>query len=190
MRHKLIISLLVLSWLTLPLKADLYVLDIGGERVVQDTSSGLSWFPLLQNYTLMTFAEQEEQIEELDYAGTDNWYMASLSDVAELDSNDDTLIWESFVAAGMLAPDSYYYTRTSAPAVSGAHVMSAFWRFVPASGYLSPDGGWAMDWVERDDITAWALTSDISVVPTPTAIILGALGLGTAGMKLRRRRSA
>ena len=43
----------------------------------------------------------------------------------------------------------------------------------------------------NDPLTSGGMTvTELKVVPVPTAVLLGILGLGTAGMKLRKKKEA
>ena len=51
-----------------------------GDRVVYDDMNDLYWYPILTDFINMTRAEQVEAIENLTYAGTDNWRMATATE--------------------------------------------------------------------------------------------------------------
>ena len=54
------------------------------------------------------------------------------------------------------------------------------------------DDGWIVGWGENPvgDNHAFLLTPDVVPVPVPGSVILGALGLGIAGCRLRSRKTA
>ena len=50
---------------------------VAGDRVVYDTLNDLYWYPILTDFTGKTRAEQKAAIDELFYAGTGKWRMAT-----------------------------------------------------------------------------------------------------------------
>ena len=56
----------------------------GGERVVYDTVNDLYWYPYLTHFSEMTRAEQNQAINNLDYAGSSHWRMASYFETTAL----------------------------------------------------------------------------------------------------------
>ena len=49
----------------------------GGDRVVYDTYNDLYWYPMINQFTGMTRQDQLTAIDNLNYAGSSDWFMAS-----------------------------------------------------------------------------------------------------------------
>ena len=56
--------------------------------------------------------------------------------------------------------------------------------------FVNNGSGWNYDWMDDACINYSILTVTGQPVPVPGAVLLGVLGLGAAGMKLRRRNAA
>lgn len=53
---------------------------VAGDRVVYDDLNDLYWYPILTDFTGMSRAEQEAAIDDLFYAGTGEWRMATATE--------------------------------------------------------------------------------------------------------------
>lgn len=135
-----------------------------------------------------------------DGTGPDGWYSDPFNKNGsemghlfydELGGTANESIWNStdpdlglFVnIAAYLSPDK---TSGSLPYWTSTYLASwnRYWYFAFSNG-----SAWAY-W-PTGEIYAWAVRDgDVAHVPTPTAVILGLLGLGAARMKLKRKRNA
>ncbi len=98
-----------------------------------------------------------------------------------------------FTSAGLTIKDDHDFLRGRASLIAGGPVSDGGYFTETRSGTLTvsvevPDGG--IGYVEL-----WALTSakaegSVETVPVPSALLLGSIGLGIAGRKLRRRKTA
>ena len=52
----------------------------GGDRVVYDTVNDLYWYPYIDQFTGMTRDQQNQAINNLDYAGSTHWRMATATE--------------------------------------------------------------------------------------------------------------
>jgi hypothetical protein len=57
---------------------------VEGDRVVYDTYNDLYWYPILTDFTGMTRSQQEVAIDDLFYAGTGDWRMATWTETSIL----------------------------------------------------------------------------------------------------------
>ena len=73
----LLLSSLILFCFYGAASAELKKMNYRGDRVVYDTVSDLYWYPYINEFVGKTKAEQIAEIENMDYAGSTEWYMAS-----------------------------------------------------------------------------------------------------------------
>jgi Protein of unknown function (DUF1566) len=162
---------------------------------------------------LMIWAEATAWADQLVYGGYDNWRLPTArnsegalptnSSSNPFNHSDSELGHLFYDELGGIANESIYVStdpdlalfsnidgwlaedkRSGAPAYwTSDHSQfhsDRYWYFAFSNG---------SQWAERQwyALNAWAVhDGDVAQVPVPTAIILGLLGLGTVGMKLKR----
>ncbi len=178
-----------------PVRGDLMVQDYlgNGQTVTLDTVSGYHWYSNLDHFTNMTYAEQTTTIAHLGTYGNiaGGWHMATQSEMDTLWANSAQSIWDSFSETGIL-----YGTAPLKSVVSGRYeeIVSVSEHAVATLySYLAAGTAWkggVPDSSVHDTnpdyyLGAWVV-SDHPVIPVPGAVLLGILGLGVAGLKLRK----
>lgn len=187
------VAVLILS--TGSVRADLIVQDYLGnvQTVVLDTATGYHWYADLTDFTNMTLEEQTSEISGLgNYGGINGgWHMADTTEMEGLWSYDSEVIagafeptfgenkygyyadWEGRYNSDSLVGSDHYW------ALIDAHVGFSYYKS-PIETYCNGFDDW------RYAATGAWVTTHNAVVPVPSAVLLGILGLGAVGFKLRK----
>lgn len=166
---------------------------VAGQKVTLDTVTGKYWYWNLPDFTGMDHYQQVAAIANLDYLGNDDWHMASWS---EFDA-----IWNNYTANEIFnafAPTVYYSDLVQ---VIGRidHIWGAvgpprqLWAWVALEvdtqiyfGELDPASA-IEPWMSGPGLSAW-ITTDSIIVPEPSTILFGIIGVGCVNWILRRKR--
>ena len=116
--------------------------------------------------------------------------MATETEVAALFGNYGNLLIDYFAPTNTGADYKYWDGRwDGAYTVSGEDYHYKAWMHYTLSTGAFASGAKASGYRDNDDsvghLGAWVVT-DQSVVPVPGAVLLGILGLGVAGIELRK----
>jgi len=185
----------------------------GTEKVVYDDASGLYWLGDQSAMLNKTLEQQKEAIIAMnspgeEYFGMDNWMLATVDLVdtftvksigGVVHGYDNTAMYEAFgktgeaptYHGGSFALYDRFWARMGTPAIPGHSLHATFaepdWVGRPEySPWGAPLWPWYPDNVPKPGLGAWVV-SPIHVVPLPSAFLLGIMGLGIAGSKLRKR---
>ena len=163
---------------------------VPGEKVTLDTATGKYWYWNLQDFQLMTYAQQIAAIGGISptYGGiAGGWHMASLSEMQALWTNSGTNIMSAF---GSATGDDWVELSVSRydSIVSVNRRFLAGWWSNKLGPYWTPLETHSID--DSSGILgfgAWA-TTDATVVPAPPAVVMATTGLlCLMGAKLRCR---
>ncbi len=194
-RFPVLIGVLVLVLIGV-VGADLSVEEhVVGQKVTVD-DAGNYWVWDMAKFNDLNYSEQITAIDDLGdtYGGvTGNWHMATASEMAGLWSNSAAEISSSFgpsyVDHSWGSTDYYWYGRYDEPGW-GYHLTGEIYN---TSSLNKRDLGTSStnDSSRLYYMGAWVTTGPgATVVPVPAAVILGASGLFSAAVGLRRRRKS
>lgn len=163
-----------------------------GEMVVLDTKTGSHWYWNLNDFVMMTYAQQISAIGGISptygwIAG--GWHMASLTELQALATYAGSDIMAAFGSPTGAGWGVMSMGRYDDPWDSQRHRCMGRWT---TTWFVS----WPIPWPDtesRYDLGAW-VTTDASVVPAPPAVVLATTGMMTGllcmlGAKLRGRRA-
>jgi len=173
--------------LTGTVSANLTVCEyVTGEKVTYDDATGNYWYWNLNDFVNRNYSAQISAIAAIsptygNIAG--GWHMASLSEMTALWTYSETNIKAAFGSASGTGWDIVSMGRVNASTVSGYHRKAGEWY-----------GSWGFSTSMWNDgrtesyLGAW-VTTDATVVPAPSAVVLATTGLlCLLGAKLRGRR--
>jgi hypothetical protein len=212
MRPRLIVSLVALSCLlSTTVHADL--VDRGG-GLIYDTDFDITWlsdacYAKTSGYDAdgrMTWAGAMAWVDQLVYGGYDDWRLPTA--LNQDGSGPDGWSNDAYNKNGSELGHLFYdelggtagqsiLTSTDPDLALFVNIQAdpeVYWTSTPLPGWgrywyfaFSNGSQWAR--VPSFSDYAWAVRDgDVAHVPVPTALLLGILGLGTVGMKLRGRR--
>lgn len=191
MKSIYIFFLLVLLLVIVPVRADLVVQDYlnNGQKVVLDTSTGYHWYWNMGDFLNMTYFEQKTAITGLGTYGNiaGGWHMATGSEFGHLSGTVPAPQAIASFGAWSYNPGWEVSGRYDSPHDDNSHFIAAVyttstwaaatWSLVDVIDYV--------DHLPDPRLAAWVV-SDHAVIPVPGAVLLGILGLGAAGLKLRK----
>ena len=196
-RFPVVIGVLVLVLIGV-VGADLSVEErVVGQKVTLD-DAGNYWIWDTSKFVNQTYSEQITAIDDMGdtYGGvTGDWHMATASEMAGLWSNSAEEISSSFGPSYVdhAWGEKYWYSRYDQPGDPGwggepTHKISDMWQGTSLHKHPLGSADYA-DTSRSGAFGAWVTTGPgATVVPVPAAVILGASGLLSAAVGLRRRR--
>ncbi|MHC4594333.1 MAG: hypothetical protein ACYS19_05235 [Planctomycetota bacterium] len=178
--------------LTGTVDADLMVYEyVPGELVTWDSFTGNHWYSSLPDFTGQTYATLAANIAALGtYGNIDGgWRLATQSEIEALFTNSPAAIAASFARTNWAAFGNIsWHGRTAVALEVGTHQSAVVVYDIFRGTYrLEPDAGAIPDSFQASYIGAW-VTSSAPVVPVPSAVILGTIGLGFSGWLLRKQQ--
>lgn len=171
-------------------KADLIIVDADND-IYKTTTGGqeILWYLNLSATFNKTCDEQIAFAEGLDIGGFDDWHMATATEIDQLldaISPQPELVFDAINDSGT----SPYYNQFQGrynevdPDVLGKHRYGRVYYDTWDGKYYTLYGGTNLypDVEGYANVGAWIS----HVVPIPGAVVLGILGLGTVGLRLRK----
>ena len=186
-RTSMIVACVFIFGIAGNVQADLKVSEpVAGEKIVYDTTTGHSWIWDMSLFTDKTYQQQIDAISALGtYGGLPGWHMADDDEWTALAASagfDSANLGAAFGPTYLHSSGFYVWSgRTDEPWGGLAdHHANHLFDIQDPTLFAGP----VPDLDADQYVGAWVTTP----VPVPGAALLGVIGLGAAGLKLRKKR--